>query len=259
VVCQFDILRNCKTGNDVKKALADLPKTLDETYARILNAISEDDRGRARSILQWLSFSARHLTLQEVAEAAVLRPGDDPINPDDRLDDAEDVLRICHSLVSLSREKIWICGKRIECDVVRFAHFSVQEYLMSDRSGSFTISDKEAHNYIGESCISYLLSMNQPDLPEQCLDDNPLFRYSAEHWFTHVKKVESYKDMASNLLDRTHKLFSQEFTGSFVHWLQVCDPCNYLELDFRKSVSDFPSRFIMHRRWVHRRLFHGFS
>jgi hypothetical protein len=35
-VCQLDTLRACKKVSAVRKALAQLPKTLDETYARIL-------------------------------------------------------------------------------------------------------------------------------------------------------------------------------------------------------------------------------
>jgi hypothetical protein len=62
---------------------------------------------------------------------------------------------------------------------------------MSDRSApAFFISAESAHNHIGECCISYL-QMDQPDLPMQCFNDYPLFRYSAEYWFTHAKIIES--------------------------------------------------------------------
>ncbi|KAF4626579.1 hypothetical protein G7Y89_g11575 [Cudoniella acicularis] len=240
-VCQFDVLRNCKKVSAIKKALAELPKTLDETYARILQDIAENDFDEARSILRWVAFSARPLTLQEVAEAAVLRPGDDPLDPDERLYNAEDVLRICHSLISVSREEVRICGTDNECDMVRFAHFSVQEYLMSDRSGSFSISDKSAHSYIAESCISYFLQMDQLDLSEQCLDDNPLLRYSAEHWFTHVQKIESDEDTASSVLERTYKFLTQDSLNGYLNWLRIRDPgVINPSYKFQSPISNFP-------------------
>ena len=39
--CQLDALAQCVTRGKVRRALQDLPKTLDETYARILRAIDE--------------------------------------------------------------------------------------------------------------------------------------------------------------------------------------------------------------------------
>ena len=159
--------------------------------------IPEDYIEDARSILQWLAVSERPLSLQEVAEAAVLRPGDNPIDPDERFYDSSDVLRICRGLVSLSKEWLVIRANLIECNVVRFAHFSVQEYLMSGRAGSFSISPKLADTYVGESCVSYLLHMDHPNHSEQCLDGNPLLQYAAQYWFGHVRRIVS-KEKISN-------------------------------------------------------------
>jgi hypothetical protein len=213
----------------VTKALEELPATLDETYERILTNIPKSDFDEARSILQWLAFSERPLTLQEVAEAAVLKPGDDPINPDERLYDASEVLRICYSLISSSIEKVKICGIWTQCDVVRFAHFSVKEYLMSVRvkgglAKDFFISAELAHNHIGECCISYLLQMDQPDLSMQDLDDNPLLQYSAEYWFTHAMVIESGVVQIGTAKYRSDKLFSQDSIRSFLNWLRIYDP-----------------------------------
>ncbi|KAG0648347.1 Ankyrin repeat-rich membrane-spanning [Hyphodiscus hymeniophilus] len=241
VVCQFDVLRNCKRVSAIKKALAELPKTLDETYARILSDIAENYFDEARSILRWVAFSARPLSLQEVTEAAVLRPGDDSLDPDERLYNAEDVLRICHGLIAVSREEVKICGTDTECDVVRFAHFSVQEYLMPDRAGSFSISDTSAHSYIAESCISYFLQMDLLDLSDQCLDDNPLLRYSAEYWFTHVQKIESDKDAAPGVLERTYNFLTQNSRNGYLTWLRIRDPGDVNpSYHFQHPINSFP-------------------
>jgi hypothetical protein len=50
----------------LRKALESLPKTLEETYARILANIDEKHRQYAIRILQFLTYSERLLTIHEV-------------------------------------------------------------------------------------------------------------------------------------------------------------------------------------------------
>ncbi|KAF8514300.1 hypothetical protein JB92DRAFT_2919988 [Gautieria morchelliformis] len=81
VVCQLDVLRKCKTPAALKKALAHLPKTLNETYDRILAAIDEDDRQGALSLLKWLAFSFNTLSLDQAVEVIATDPDaiDEPL------------------------------------------------------------------------------------------------------------------------------------------------------------------------------------
>jgi site-specific recombinase XerC len=84
VKCQLDVLRNCTTVRDIKKARNMLPPTLDETYERILLDIDRDEWEKARTALQWLIFYARPLRLQEIAEAVVIDPESDSFSAEDR-------------------------------------------------------------------------------------------------------------------------------------------------------------------------------
>lgn len=102
-VCQLDTLRKCIKPSALKKVLASLPKTLDDTYERILCAIDEAHAEDALKILQWLAFSTRPLELQELAEATAITLEDIPkFDPEDRLRHPTDILAICSSLVSIS-------------------------------------------------------------------------------------------------------------------------------------------------------------
>ena len=56
----------------LRKSLATLPQTLDQTYDRILTAISEQDCDFAMRILQWLTFSARPMLVEEIAEVVAI-------------------------------------------------------------------------------------------------------------------------------------------------------------------------------------------
>ena len=102
-VCQLDTLRKCIKPSALRKVLASLPKTLDDTYERILCAIDDAHAEDALKILQWLAFSKRPLELQELAEATAITLEDIPkFDPEDRLRHPTDILAICSSLVSIS-------------------------------------------------------------------------------------------------------------------------------------------------------------
>ena len=102
-VCQLETLRKCIKPSALRKVLASLPKTLDDTYERILCAIDEAHAEDALKILQWLAFSTRPLELQELAEATAITLEDIPkFDPEDRLRHPTDILAICSSLVSIS-------------------------------------------------------------------------------------------------------------------------------------------------------------
>ena len=66
--CQLDALGKCRSPYELRKALQSLPKTLDDTYARILLNIDREDYQNALRILQWLAYSARPLQIEEITE-----------------------------------------------------------------------------------------------------------------------------------------------------------------------------------------------
>src|SRR5271154_1035623 len=110
-VCQLDSLINCLTRSQLRKSLAALPATLDETYDRILLAIDNDHSEYALRILQWLAFSARPLRVDEIAEVVAIDvSGNRSFDPDQILEDPLDVLKICSSLVeALGSRRPWGC------------------------------------------------------------------------------------------------------------------------------------------------------
>ncbi|KAF2740332.1 hypothetical protein EJ04DRAFT_424663 [Polyplosphaeria fusca] len=131
-VCQLDALGKCRNRITLRKALATLPPTLDQTYDRVLSAISEDDSEYAIRILRWLTFSAQPLSIEAIAEVIAINVEREPaFEPDEVLEDPSEVLNICSSLVTITTEKDNRHGKPKE--VVALAHYSVKEYLLSDR------------------------------------------------------------------------------------------------------------------------------
>ncbi|KAI9761972.1 MAG: hypothetical protein M1840_001501, partial [Geoglossum simile] len=167
--CQLESLKMCLNAREIREALKSLPKTLDDTYARILSGISDKYHQKAITALQWLAFSERPLRIEELAEAVVINPRPDPpFDPEDRLDDPHYILQILSSLVVLSTKhrrslSNWLKPESKTTGEIKLAHFSVKEYLISDREKPppvpiFCMTDAIAHRTIVESCLLYILN-----------------------------------------------------------------------------------------------------
>ncbi|PSN68860.1 hypothetical protein BS50DRAFT_490228, partial [Corynespora cassiicola Philippines] len=160
-VCQLDMLGKCRNRAMLRKSLATLPPTLDTTYDRILCAISEEDSKLALRILQWLAFSTQPLSVDEFAEVVAIDTERTPaFDKDEVLEEPLEALSICSSLVTMTtyRARYWIRKKK----VLAFAHFSVKEYIVSNRirqgpAAHYSMHDISCHKNIALGSIGYLL------------------------------------------------------------------------------------------------------
>lgn len=183
VECQFAALRRCpRSERHLNRCLQTLPRDLDETYERMLCGIDDDSAEEARRILTLLCFSVRPLSVSELINALAVRL-DGPVGLDRecRLEDADSILEICPGLIVL--EYGWL--RRLTFQI---AHFSVQEYLESDRikqtkAAFFALSRTSAHRDIAQLCCVYLLD---PELAELQLDARrkqfPFAGHAANCW-----------------------------------------------------------------------------
>ena len=169
-----------------------LPKTLDDTYARILQNIDQEHNQDAFQILQWLVFSARPLRLKEVCEVIALDPDNNfQFNESRRLVDPFDIQIICSSLIIMSVEEFYeesdeesdeepdeefsklyprksTKARDGNVTYIRLAHFSVKEYLVSTRiehglAKNYSIQEIKANTDILRTCIGYLSTFDKPD------------------------------------------------------------------------------------------------
>src|SRR5580692_401564 len=67
VYCQLDTLRRCMPSS-IRKALDELPTTLDDTYERVLQEIPKEKRQHAHRLFQCLIAAIRPLRVEELAE-----------------------------------------------------------------------------------------------------------------------------------------------------------------------------------------------
>jgi ankyrin repeat protein len=249
----------------VKAALLALPQTLDETYERMLNSISEDDRPYALTFLRWLAYSKSPLSLNELTEASIIEPTEDLL-ANDVVDVANrggwgDVLEILAGLVTTegadrdvhvlepgesdaagdSAQEIQLLksGRRVEPNTkVRLAHFSVKEYLESSRLRSsdasvFALVSATDHRFLTQSCLAYLEYYSespQKTSTTRDLEKFPLLEYAACWWYEHALLQESGSSAREmNLLTSTARLSD---------WLCVHDPDHEWEKPFQIMPGD---------------------
>ena len=206
--------------------LEELPKSLDETYQRILKEINNANQKQAHQLLQCLVVAYRPLRVDELAEVLALdvnAEGIPTFNANWRWEDHEAaVLSACSSLVSVIIDD----GSRF----VQFSHFSVKEFLTSDRLASmsqFHISNEPSHAILAQACIGVLLSVCDRT-SEDSVEDIALLRYANEYFVKHVQveKVElRIKDTLDCLFDVNRPYFEALF-------------CDYGDLQHFRVPSD---------------------
>ncbi|KAH8727996.1 ankyrin repeat-containing domain protein [Phaeosphaeriaceae sp. PMI808] len=192
--CQLDALENCLDYRALKTALASLPKTLDETYARILHGIPHEHKQNATRILQFLMCSERPLRIEEAVDAiAVDTEGDQYFDPNYRMPDPREISCYCSSLVVVVSAKDHSHDKGDMRMELRLAHFSVKEYLTSNRLQEGIAQDFQAVTTkasIATVCLAYLLHLNQNIPIEKIRKTFPLAQYSARYWVDHAAIAE---------------------------------------------------------------------
>ena len=205
------VLQGCRQDK-VKQTLNKLPKDLDETYARILKDIaqtpSSDDVIR---LLQCIAVAIRPLRVEELAEVLALDfDGPEGAPPELKDDDTplkdrqRDVLSICSSLILLFGND--------DSGVVQFSHFSVLEFLTSDRLSNdisqFHVTKELAHTTIAQACLGTLL-----------LDGSSVFKgYASRHWLEHAQ----FGTVSSRIQVGMQNLFDSA-EPYFAAWLKLHD------------------------------------
>ena len=184
-MCQIDALRRLRCERDVvKRALANLPKTLDETYDRIFLAIPDEERLFVYHALQWINYHSKlhnkgipcEILLQAAQKSIAVRTA----SQSDRFYDKETFRELCGCLINITEEKSphLIGGLRLNTPAASFAHYTVYEYLNSTRiSNIFPASLTVCEENLRENCMEIAL------LEAQHVEQNKLqkWKYSSNN------------------------------------------------------------------------------
>ena len=118
----MDVLRSTAKPLEVQQALDNLPTGLNQTYDRILEAVTPERQKQVLSVLKWLCFSVRPLFLDELTEVFMLDFESD-VPFDDEQPPLDDVLVYLPNIVAKVPKPS--CVKGVDEIEIRIAHFSI--------------------------------------------------------------------------------------------------------------------------------------
>jgi len=238
VFCQLEALRQ-SFSPDIRRTLNELPTTLDETYERTLERIPEKKKQHAHRLFQCLVAAIRPLRVEELGQ--IFAMGFDT----DAMHTVKEVWRpdnLEAAMLSASSNLIAIIDHE-GSKVVQFSHFTVKEFLVSDRlqtSGvgtirQYHISIDVAHQVLAQACLKLLLKLDKK-IDKMRLSMFPLAFYAAQHWFYHAK----HKDVASRVQDDMEQLFNPN-TPHLAAWVWLHDVDRNWDRQSIDRLTDHPS------------------
>ena len=167
-------------------------------------------------------MAVRPFRLEELAEVLAFdfdeaSGGIPQLNTDWRREDQEQaLLSTCSSLISVVHDG--------ESRVVQFSHFSVKEYLTSDRLAAavgdisfYHIALAPAHTILAQACLGVLLHLDD-NIRESYVERFPLVEYAAECWVGHAH----FEDVLLRIQDGTEHLFDTD-KPHLSRWIRVYD------------------------------------
>ena len=182
-------------------------------------------RNDAYQLLQCLCVAARPLRLEELAE--ILVPDFHRIEPIKwgQGDWEYEVLSSCSSLITLVDNG--------HSRVVQLSHFSVKEFLTSDRlatsqgeTSRFHITPKAAHTTLTQACLATLLRLDGSSSNDQVERNFPLAEYASQHWMEHAQ----FEMVSLQVEDDIQRLFdsNQPYLSAWLRLYNINDHWNQL-------------------------------
>jgi hypothetical protein len=148
VALQIQSLCSMKTDRAIREALADLPKDLSETFARILRKSGSSDPSLQAKTLQLVLAAQRPLTTDELREALSVTPGNTNWDPSQMLNNIYSALACCGCILMVDEEEF----------TVRVVHHSVKQYMLNglDGVGHMSFSFDQAQRMLADIIVTYL-------------------------------------------------------------------------------------------------------
>ncbi|THY49492.1 purine and uridine phosphorylase [Aureobasidium pullulans] len=215
---QLDVLKQCQTKPAIRRALANLPRTLNDTYARMLTSIRADGHfEEVTIILQLLVWSKAALPLDACQDAIIVCPEETPgFNPNDRFlyrPEQCGLVNMCSGLVAVVR------SADDTCDFLALSHASVKDYLLSVETPEpfrYHLGEAVARLSTLRRCLVYLRCVDWQILEDDEHDDEefqfwqrikkveelaskfPFTHWARDAWTEHAKALEDTNEEAQS-------------------------------------------------------------
>ncbi|KAJ5503640.1 hypothetical protein N7463_006514 [Penicillium fimorum] len=196
VALQIESLCAMESDEEIREALADLPKDLSETFSRTLRPKSQNTR--QKDIFAILTVAQSPLTLQQLREALCVVPGDLNWNSDRLLNNMHNTLASCGSLVAIDEEEL----------TIHLVHHSVKQFLLGEFKDSIEplVNVDEAHQMMASIILTYLnYSVFETQISKTVIPQLRTGSLPSEVIFSTLKSSNSVRNMAIKLLKSRKK------------------------------------------------------
>lgn len=227
------------TETRIKERLHSLPRDVETFYNAMLERQPREVVGRLRTLLMWVYFACRQLTLRELDVVLTLQEGKEYTGG---TSSDEDLEALRHQI-----ENSWGALFVIRDSTIHLSHQSVKDFLrhlFSDEGAKeyprYGMSKSEAHRQIASACLAYLrideiqkLEVPKPPVnsdgiideteltavKQRYLDGYPFLQYSVVFVGHHLRE--------SQIQEETDVIGMKEFFASdsaaLLHWVPSYD------------------------------------
>nr|RBQ93950.1 hypothetical protein FVER53263_13373 [Fusarium verticillioides] len=226
VACQIDHICSLPNNKARKRALTELPPTLNETYDRVLQRVMQcppETQTCVRRALQWTALGSPKMNIASLCEAVSFHQDMDAFEADDIIE-PEVISRNCGCLLR----------KSLDGNYFEFAHFTVLEYLERTEVGDFRYSEEDAYQSFLQASVGYLLLPHFDRVPtiidaieeayaKERNQKHPFYEFAActllgigistTSYHIHLKVIEE-----ETVLELLKRLFDIHKTGNFRAW-----------------------------------------
>ncbi|KAJ5175267.1 skeletrophin [Penicillium canariense] len=167
------------TETKVKERLHSVPPDVEAFYKAMLERQSRESASRLQTLLMWVYFADRPLTLQELDVVLTLQEGKGQVGG---LSSKEDVEALRSQLVNN-----WGALFVVHQDTVHLAHQSVKDFLSNIFSTEgeseyprYGMAIPQAHRRVASICLAYLMleEVQKREVPKPPVNDNGLIEQS---------------------------------------------------------------------------------
>jgi ankyrin repeat protein len=232
VFCQLETLRRnppAAITTAICRSLDELPQSLDAVYERTLLGIEKEKREYAHRLFQCLLVAVRPLRVEELANIFSIQFDANKLpqyHEDWCPEDVHSVLSACSSLV--------IVVNVDRSPIIQFSHFSVQEFLTSDRLANagedlshYHVALQSAHTTLAQASLTILLHLDD-HADKKRMEKFPFAFYAARHWIDHGR----FENVMQNIQGGMERLFDGD-KPHFATWVWIYD----IDHPFREHMS----------------------
>ncbi|TVY39940.1 hypothetical protein LOCC1_G005838 [Lachnellula occidentalis] len=151
VAFQLQDLSEAESDAGIKLALKNLPRSLSETYDRLLSRIEGLERLQLiKKLFKWIVCARQPLHVEELREGITFTLADTEWDSTKIVTNFDRLVRACGNLVIVDSNS----------QIVQLAHYTLQQYLLQSSENPFCFTIQEANIMAGEFCIAYLSFSN---------------------------------------------------------------------------------------------------